>query len=742
MTNIKIFLKLTVIMAVVSIGAVSITTGMLYLDEFREHQEILKHIADRQRRLIESIITYNTTHTAADHIRGDNYILSETVKILEYTNREVSHSDDIEVVTAVKDKDNDLIVFISHNEPEGHKNPTIIKVGSPLAIPMQRALEGKAGVTRSTDYNGDEVLAAYTYVNSVKLGVVAKARISAVSNRFVKGAFFAAMPALVLVLLGVYLFFRMTTPVIERLRKENKRYRELTAERLVVAKKLEEKEHRLQCFYDAAFEGIAITRDGIFVDSNKRFAKMFGHEPHEIIGMQVVDLVHEADRDIVARNIQTGYAKPYEHRAVQKNQKIVDVEVHGAQTIFRGEPARITVVHDITERNQYFKQLAEINRRQVMTSKMEAIGNFASGIAHDFNNSLTPIIGNCDLLMLNPDRSHDDRDKILKILAAAETAAALVRRIQSFTRRGADAEIKQPLKIDDCIQEAFLFLRSITPMSIRMELNVEKSIGLVSTTDVMIRQILMNLVKNAAHAMENEQGVIKIDVGKETILVERFGINAGKYVRIDVIDDGCGMPKEVLERAVDPYFTTKSDKSGTGLGLAVVNGILESHKGLIHLQSAEGLGTTVSIYLPSIEDNGQALDYCDIDEPLPQGNGQHILFVDDEKSIVDMAGPLLSSLNYKVTGFTDSTEALKTFYKDPSGYDVLMSDMTMPGITGIALVQKVKEINPEIKVILNSGFGDNGRFKADVLSHKIDIYMQKPVTIRQYAEALEKILVR
>lgn len=739
--DIRIFFRLTIIMVIVCISAVVITTGMLYMDEFREYQEILIQIANRQKRLIESIILFNKDHTIKYHpdevLAASNLALSEAIKMIQRAREEGGAAGDIEVATAVLKGDN--VFFISFKGKKNNKEPTIAKMGSNIAIAMQLALKGKTGVIRSVDYKGHDVLAAYTYVDEVKLGIVAKSNISSISRRFITGAIFATMPAFVLVMLGAWLFYRLTIPVINKLRDEAERFRTINLEKIKALRDLKESEHRLKCFFDAAFEGIAICKDEKFIDSNQRFAEVFGYRQEEIIGMPITNLVYPDDVKLVMDHIAEGYEEPYEHRSVKKDGSIVYVIVHGQQTQYKGEIVRITTVHDLTEHKNALTKIETLYKRQRHTSKMEAIGNFATGIAHDFNNSLSPIVGNCDLLLLRMDKNDPNREPLYRISAAANTAALLVRRIQSFTYKDSSDDRLVPIRLKNCIVEAYDFVRSITPTSIHMELNIDDGIGVVATTEVMIRQILMNLCKNAASAMDDEQGSIIIDVTRETVLVERFGLTSGDYVRISVEDDGCGMPEKVLERAIDPYFTTKTDKSGSGLGLAVVNGILDAHGGIIHLQSSEDAGTIATVFLPALKDNGSALPYCSIDEPLPHGHGERILFVDDEKNITDMAQQVMKTLNYDVVAFNDSTEAFKAFCVNPTIYDVLLTDMIMPSMGGISLVQRVKEISPEIKVILSSGLGNDGRANSDMWSHLIDAYLQKPVTIRHYAVALAHV---
>ena len=737
MTDFRVFIKLLVIMTMVSLAAIIITTGLLYRDAVNGREEILIEVAARYRRALVAAVEFNELHMTTDHHKilshDKDYVLKQVTKMIKRASQLAGLRGDIDVAVAILR--NNEVWFLTHRIGEEYIK---IPMGSDLAVPMQRALKGEEGTIRNHDYDGKHVVAAYVYIESIGLGIVAKSRTYDINMRFVQGAITAILPAVLLVLLGSYYFYRTTNHIVKRLRSDNLRFRRMAEELKAANKDLGESEQRLQCFFQAAFEGIVITEDEIFIDCNQRFADMFGYTVKEIIGMKIMELVYPDDCAMVTKHIQEEYLESYEHRSIHKNGSIIHCEVHGQTGYLKGKKVRITAIHDLAERVRRIQATKELAARKRQTSKMEAIGNFASGIAHDFNNTLTPIIGNCDLLLLKTDKDDERYENINKIYAAAETAHLLVKRIQIFTRKDpAPAEII-PLKVDACIEEAFEFLRSITPTSIHMEMNMEPNLGLVSTTDVMIRQILMNLVKNAAHAIGEDQGTIKIDVSNDIIRVERFGLVTGEYVKIDIEDNGCGMPEEVLEQALDPYYTTK-DEEGTGLGLAVVQGILESHKGLIHLQSDEGLGSKVTIYLPVINGAQDSHNHCTLDEPIALGDQQRIIFVDDEEAIANMAGDVLSSLQYDATAFTDSTAALKEICLNPTAYDCLMTDLTMPHMNGIELIMEAKKVNPGLKVILSSGLGTDGRSRADLYSNLIDVYLQKPVTRREYASVLSDL---
>jgi PAS domain S-box-containing protein len=368
--------------------------------------------------------------------------------------------------------------------------------------------------------------------------------------------------------------------------------------------KIGNNKYDLRWFFDAAFEGIAITKDGVFIDGNDRFFNMFGYSKNDMIDLPIKKFVYKDDQDLVYKNIKNNYTEPYEHRCIHKDGSMRYVEVHGHQVNYQGGIVRITAINDITNRKKNEEEIRILNFRQSQISKLEAIGSFAEGIAHDFNNALQPIIGNCELII----HDMDDRDKCKKhykrltnILEAAETAKLFVNRIHDFTHKDKDVKTIKSLDLTHCFQETFNFLRSMIPKSIKMEMNIDDELYFVKVEDTTIKQILMNLCKNSFQAMPDKKGMISINVNNKEFELEEYGIPKGKYVRIKIKDDGIGMTPEVMKRAFDPYFTTKKKEDGVGIGLSVVNKIILEYSGYMHLYSEVNKGTKVSIYIPIIE---------------------------------------------------------------------------------------------------------------------------------------------
>ncbi len=370
---------------------------------------------------------------------------------------------------------------------------------------------------------------------------------------------------------------------------------------------------------------------------------------------------------------------------------------------------------------------------------MEAIGTLSGGIAHDFNNMLGVIIGNTEIALDNIPEWNHTQNNLQEIKKASLRATDMVRQIMTFSRMEQKLEFK-PVIINKIIEEATNFLRSSIPTSIEIKMDVSEDRATVLADPTQINQVLINLCTNAAHAMDEEGGILSISLGN-VIIDEKTAslsqdLNPGNYAKLSVSDTGCGINSEVIEKIFDPYFTTKEVGKGTGMGLSVVHGIVKNHKGSISVSSELEKGTTFDVYFPLVEPEEDST--IEIEEEITGGN-ERILFIDDEGSIVFTWKIILENLGYSVTPITSSTEALELFSSDPDKFDLVITDMTMPGMTGDKLAAKLIEIRPGIPIILATGFSekiDEGKAK----SIGIKAYVLKPVVKRNLAKIIRKVL--
>jgi CheY-like chemotaxis protein len=369
---------------------------------------------------------------------------------------------------------------------------------------------------------------------------------------------------------------------------------------------------------------------------------------------------------------------------------------------------------------------------------MESIGTLAGGIAHDFNNILSALIGYTELAMndvLEPEKA---KSELMEVLKAGDRAKDLVSQILTFSHQ--TEKKHSPLALQAVIKESLKMLRSIIPSTIELRQDLMDS-GLVMSDPTQINQVMMNLCINAAHAMDKTGGILEVGLKRIHLNgntdIRDLNLVPGPYLRISVSDTGHGMTPEVMARIFDPYFTTKEVGRGTGLGLAVVHGIVKGHGGTITCKSALDEGTTFYVYLPEIE-SGKEISIHQERTPLPTGT-ERILYVDDEPVIVDLAKKMLENLGYTVFTRTSSIEALEFFRNNPDKFDLVITDMTMPGMTGDRLTQRMMEIRHDIPIILCTGYSEH---ITEERAKRIGIreFIMKPLIMKEIAKIIRRAL--
>lgn len=396
------------------------------------------------------------------------------------------------------------------------------------------------------------------------------------------------------------------------------------------------------------------------------------------------------------------------------------------------------VCRDITARKEGEDRQRALESQLQQSRKLEALGQLAGGIAHDFNNLLTGILGYGELIKSDADGNPNTQSHVEQILAAALRAKELIRQILAFSRR--EAPDRKPIYFEPIVREALNLVRASAPAGIAIESFVMPDMPPVLGDTTQLHQVLLNLCTNAIQAM-GERG--KLSLSLETVRVDAaFARNhpplaEGEFIRLSVSDTGAGISSTAMEHLFEPFFTTKPVGAGTGLGLAVVHGIVRAHEGVISVYSRMGEGTTFQVYFPI---SGVLPD----SKPstisrIPRGNGEMILFVDDEAGIVNLASAVLEQIGYRPISFTKSLEALAAFKERPNDFAAIITDLTMPNMTGTELARKIHELRPEIPVILTSGYSgaiDEGRAAK---SGFVEI-LGKPFPMRTLAETLHRVL--
>ncbi|MBU4261491.1 MAG: response regulator [Proteobacteria bacterium] len=394
----------------------------------------------------------------------------------------------------------------------------------------------------------------------------------------------------------------------------------------------------------------------------------------------------------------------------------------------------------IIQRKVMEKEKTRLEEELRQAAKMEAIGTLAGGIAHDFNNILTSIFGFSELARMDK----DDPEKVVKnldqIYKGALRAKDLVKQILTFSRRS--EQQKRPFQLALLSRECLKLLRSTIPATIEIRQDI-RSTGTALADPTQVHQIIMNLCTNAYHAMRQSGGILTLTLHDMEIHKDDGdfpGIAPGPYIRLEVTDTGSGMGKETLSKIFEPYFTTKEIGEGTGLGLAVVHGIVQGHGGHIAVASEPGKGTTFQVFLPRMDKDVADSPTFPADSPA-QGGREHILIVDDEANIVKIAKEIFEDSGYQVTPHRTGTEALEDFQQQPEKYDLLITDMAMPGMTGVDLARQVLAIKPSMPVILCSGHSDMVN-REQALAMGIRAYVAKPYFMSEMLRTIRKVLNR
>jgi signal transduction histidine kinase len=423
--------------------------------------------------------------------------------------------------------------------------------------------------------------------------------------------------------------------------------------------------------------------------------------------------------------------------SVQKERLLLDTTL--VQMDFAGAIGILLILRDDPQQST-FKRERLLESRLQQAQKMEAVGTLASGIAHDFNNILFPVIGYTELVMEEMPPGSQARSNLQQVLQAAERAKELVRQILAFSREGGQSD-KRPVRFEKILKEALKLLRATLPATIAIEQAIDENCGMVMADPTQLHQVVMNICTNAYGAMRLQGGQLKVSLKKASIGADDIGVNLalepGPHLRLSIADSGRGMEPWVLERIFEPYFTTKSPSEGTGMGLFITHGIIRNHGGDIRVYSEPAVGTTVTIYLPLADSSADIRPHPSI-EPIVGGN-ERILLVDDEETIVRMQKQILTRLGYRVTATLSSLEALDIFRERPGDFDLVITDQTMPNLTGAQLAAKILEIAPSTPVVLCTGF-------SEVITEKkakhigIRQFVMKPVVTRELAATIREVL--
>ena len=480
---------------------------------------------------------------------------------------------------------------------------------------------------------------------------------------------------------------------------------------------------------------------GRYLYINSACKELLKLAPEEMVGRSDCDLWPEDKSKAVCLNDAQIIIDNQVYSAIE-TLKVGEEERHHLVTKFgihndRQPPLLGGIAFDVTEKVRAEEERAELEQQLIQSQKMEAIGTLAGGIAHDFNNVLAAIMGYVELAMFDASPGSSVHDELNQVLKAARRATDLVRQILTFSRK--TGQERQPLDPKPLVSEALKMIRATLPTTIEIRQHLDTDGAKVMANTTQLHQVIMNLCTNAAHAMEEKGGILDVGLKKRQFSgtdAGRHGVTPGEYLEIRISDTGHGIAPTVQQRIFDPYFTTKAQGKGTGMGLAVARGIVQSHGGAIHMKSQVDKGASFKIFLPLT--SVLAASSAEKKASLPSGT-ESVLFVDDEPVLTELGKQMLTRLGYRVTVREDSRDALELFRKDPYRFDVVITDTTMPNMTGDILATKILALRPEIPGLLCTGYSE--QITQDK-SAKIGIaaFLMKPLSISDLAFSLRRSL--
>jgi PAS domain S-box-containing protein len=514
------------------------------------------------------------------------------------------------------------------------------------------------------------------------------------------------------------------------------------AERKLTELALRESEKKYRQLVNNAKEAIFVIQEHYIRFANPRVEEVLGYSLDEILDIPFIDFIHPDDREtIVKRHERRIQGKEITNtssfRIINNQGERIWLHLNAVCINWQDKPATLNFARDITLEKNFEKQLR-------CSQKMEAIGALAGGIAHDFNNILAAIIGFSEMARTELPAGSKIAGDLDNVITAGRRGAALVEQILAFSRP--EGENCKPVKIQTVIEEVVRLLRASLPATISLELQDNNSIGPIMADATQMHQVVMNLCTNAKYAIGENTGAITISL-EEVEVIARYplyecpGLPPGKYLDLVIHDTGCGMDEATQSKIFDPFFTTRKKGTGSGLGLSVAHNIIKRHKGEIAVHSKHGLGTSFHIYLPLLDasSGGEAASDEDAANEIPQGGGEKILLVDDEELIVNMMEQMLTRLGYAVTPFSSPLEALAHFKKEPEKFDLLITDMTMPGMTGAGLAKEISKLTSSIHVILCTGYSES-MDESKAKKNGIDAFLLKPVSMKSLAVTVRNVL--
>ncbi|MBP8000733.1 MAG: PAS domain S-box protein [Chloroflexi bacterium] len=512
----------------------------------------------------------------------------------------------------------------------------------------------------------------------------------------------------------------------------------INTQKLKIAEEaLRESEERFRIFAETSFNGIVITINGKAVEMNESFAHMFGYTREELLGKTPADVFTAESAQRVYAYMKHNHEGVLEVTGVRKDGSTLPVEVTAKTIVYKGQAARLAGIRDLTQRELQAEALRQMQ-------KIESLGLLAGGVAHDFNNLLVAILGQASVALAKMRYEEAARPHIEKMKKAAERAAALTHQLLAYS--GGGQFNMQTVQLNDLIQENIHLFEVALPPSVRLETNLDPHLPPIEADAGQMQQVLMNLIINGAEAIQNDDGYVHLSTQilwlegeeKERHYWRLTGqpLSPGPYVCLQAEDNGIGMDEALLARIFDPFFTTKA--TGRGLGLAAVLGIMRGHQGGISVTSQLGRGTRYSLLFPALISPSTQIEEL-AEMPAPPPETQTILVIDDERWVREAMDDILSLDGFTVFAAADGQTGLRLFQEHHTSINLVILDLSMPGLSGEATYKRFRQIEPQIKIVLSSGYSEKEvipRFQNDVLT----TFLQKPYDQHQLIRTVRQAL--
>lgn len=716
-----VLLLILILISATSIVSLS-TIWILYETSFKEQRLRLVDNVKSRARLIEAVSRYDE-----DESKKYSYSISEantrTIKQIITAHKNFhGFGETGEFTLAQVNSEN--IEFVLRQRHSSVDKPQPISFNSERATPMRLALLGHSGTVIGKDYRGEDVLAAYEPVSVLNMGIVAKIDLAEIREPFIRSALYVLSIVIVISLFGTLLVFYIILPIIRKIKETEQRF--------------------YQLFLDNRSAILLVdAKNATIIDANTAAIEFYGYTTEELQSYKINVLSTDPALNTLyeLQQLQNNKSESLITQHRLQNGEIRDIEIIMSPVKIEDKFLFHCVISDITDKLKKEKEHKRLEKDLVQARKMEALGQLTGGIAHDFNNMLGVIMGYTELSRekINDDPKNKIPGYLDKILTASNHAKELISSMMLFSRT--DEGINQAINISPLVKEDVKMLRSIIPTSVEIISHVDEKLPSILIEPVKLQQLIMNLCVNARDAMD-AQGTLTIgltyqrDLNNDCLICyEHFD---GDWVELSISDTGSGMSKEVKQHLFEPFFTTKAKHKGTGMGMAVVHGIVQDLNAHILIDSEIDKGTSIRILFRPINNEDELITTAQEIAISKDKHHEKILIVDDEENLSNLTGDILEIYGYECSCFSSSTHALDEFTQNPSNFDLIFSDQTMPNLTGLEMIKKMRKIRPNIPAIIVTGYSDS---IDEVIAKKYSIeLLRKPVEKDTLVQTVNDVL--